>query len=149
VSNNVQIILYLGQSKIRKTDKTSSTVPRTVQGPTLTDCPLKSRLAGDDTANKKSGQSAVVSQISTNLANQIVTPGQSANVSQIATNSESEAGSVQPEKIVNNVLNKKIITNTIVLSEQSTNVHDSTAVNAFASKKKLAPTTETVTEIPM
>jgi hypothetical protein len=117
-----------------------------VQGLTLSECFLKSRLAGDDTANKKSGQSAVVSHISTNLANQFVTPGQSANVSQMATNSESEAGSVQPKKIVNNVSNKKIITNNIVLSEQSTNVHDSTTVNTFTSKKKLAQTTETVTE---
>ncbi len=79
--------MYVGQSKIRKTDKTSHPVRQTVQGQTLSDCPLKSRLAGDDTANKKSGQSAVVSQISTNLANEIVAPGQSANVSQIATNS--------------------------------------------------------------
>jgi hypothetical protein len=149
MSNNVEIILYVGQSKIRKTDKTSHTVRRTVQGQTLSDCPLKSRLAGDDTANKKSGQSAVLSQISTNLANEIVAPGQSANVSQMATNSESEAGSVQPEKIVNNVSNKKIITNNIVFSEQSTNVHDSTTVNTFTSKKKLAPTTETVSEIPV
>ena len=141
--------MYIGQPKIRKTDKISCTVPQTVQGPTLSDCPLKSRLAGDDTANKKSGQSAVVSQIATNLANQIVPPGQSAKVSQIATNCESEAGSVQPEKIVNIVSNKKIITNNIVLSEQSTNVHDSTTVNTFTSKKKLAPTTETVTEIPV
>ena len=90
-----------------------------------------------------------MSQIATNLANQIVPPGQSANVSQIATNYESEAGSVQPEKIVNNVLNKKIKTNNIVLSEQSTNVRDSTTVNTFTSKKKLAPTTETVSEIPV
>jgi hypothetical protein len=112
----------------------------------LSDCPLKSQLAGDDTANN---QSAVVSQIATNLANQIVTPGQSAQVSQIDTNCKSEAGSVQSEKIVNNVSNKKIITNNMVLSEQSTNVYDSTTVNTFTSKKKLAPTTETVTEIPV
>ncbi len=143
--------MYVGQPKIRKTvtDKISCTVPLTVQGPTLSDCPLKSRLAGDDTANKKSGQSAVLSQISTNLANEIVAPGQSANVSQMATNPESEAGSVQPKKIVNNVSNKKIITNNIVFSEQSTNVHDSTTVNTFTSKNKLAPTTETVSEIPV
>ena len=55
MSNNVEIILYVGQSKIHKTDKTSHTVRQTVQGQTLSDCPLKSRLAGGDTANKKSG----------------------------------------------------------------------------------------------
>jgi hypothetical protein len=69
------------------------------------------------------GQSANVSQIATNLANEIVAPSQSENVSQIATNSESEEDSLQ--------------------SDQNTNVHVSTIVNTSTSKNNLAPTTET------
>ena len=133
--------MYVGQSKIRKTDNNSCTVPRTVQGPTWSDCTLQSRLAGDDTANKKSGQSAIVSQIATNLANQIVAPGQSAIVSQIATNLVNQIAG-QSANVSQIATNSKLERDS-VQQEQNTDVHDSTTVNTFTIKKKLAPTTET------
>ena len=135
--------MYIGQPKIRKTEKIPCTVPRTVQGPKFSDCPFNSRLAGDDTANKISGQSAVVSQIATNLGNQIVAPGQSANVSQIATNLANEIVAPSQSENVSQIATNSESEEGSLQPEQNTNVHVSTIVNTSTSKNNLAPTTET------